>query len=194
MLLALTLNHADATVLQDLDFPALVSGSRLIFVGSVQSQRQEVQGNLVLTYVTFSVETTYKGDVTTPTLELSFVGGQGNTFNVQVQGQFIPPIGMRAVFFIEKPDRQQVNPLTGWQQGYFPLTKGPDGLDYLDMRLRPDLAIPGLVVDPLVTKMQGMGFSADAINAKVPRAYLFSLDDFRLAVIDELQAQGAATP
>lgn len=183
---------SNATVLQDLDFPALVAQSRLIFVGSVQSQREELQGELVTTYVTFQIETVFKGSVSTHTVELPFTGGQSGGVTTHISGQFIPPVGKRSVFFVANPDAKQINALSGWQQGYFPLVQGPDGADYLDMRQRPDLKIPGLIVDPLVAKMQGMGFSVDAIAGKVPRAYLFSLADFRDAIADELRQQGIA--
>jgi hypothetical protein len=61
------------------------------------------------------------------------------------------------------------------------------------MRQRPDFVVPGLEVDPLVSKMLGLGFSSDAIDDKIARAFLFPAADFRLAIID-VSARGGAAP
>ncbi len=191
--LLLATTNAGATVLQELSFDDLVAQSVFIFAGKVQSAREEQQGELVYTLVTFNVEQTFKGSAPTATIELRFIGGAANGHNVKVAGQFIPAAGARGVFFVESLDTKQINPLSGWQQGFFPLMQDASGADYLDMRQRPDLKIPGLEVDPLVGKMLAMGFSLEAIDAKVPRASLFSLDDFRAAIFDQLsRSQGAA--
>jgi len=153
-----------------------------------------LQGELVYTLVSFSVEQTLKGAAPQPTIELRFIGGSANGFNVKVEGQFVPTVGTRGVFFIADLNAKQVNPLTGWQQGFFPLMQDGSGTDYLDMRQRPDLKIPGLTVDPLVTKMLGMGFSSAAIDSKVQRAFLFSLDDFRTAILDQMSRAPGTVP
>jgi hypothetical protein len=185
---------ASATTLQDFSFDDLVAQSAFIFVGKVQSSREELQGELIYTLVSFSVEQTLKGAAPQPTIELRFIGGSANGFNIKVAGQFVPAVGARGVFFVADLNAKQVNPLSGWQQGFFPLMQDGNGADYLDMRQRPDLKIPGLTVDPLVSKMLAMGFSSEAIDAKVPRAFLFSLDDFRTAILDQMSRTAGTVP
>ncbi len=192
--LVLATMQGNATVLQDFSFEELVAKSAFIFAGKVVDSREELQGELVYTMVTFSVVETLKGQAPQPTIELRFVGGAASGFTVKVASQFIPAVGVRGIFFVESLDSKQVNPLTGWQQGYFPLMQDAAGVDYLDMRQRPDLKIPGLVVDPLVSKMLAMGFSSAAIDAKVPRAFLFSLADFRAAILDQTSRTQTAVP
>ena len=192
--LSLAAPLASATTLQDFSFDDLVAQSAFIFVGTVQSSREELQGELVYTLVSFSVEQTLKGTAPQSTVELRFIGGSANGFNVKVEGQFVPATGARGVFFVADLNAKQVNPFTGWQQGFFPLMQDGAGADYLDMRQRPDLKIPGLTVDPLVTKMLAMGFSSAAIDAKVPRAFLFSFDDFRTAILDQMSRARVAVP
>ena len=190
--LLLLTTTAKATVLEDFSFEQLVAQSSFIFVGTVQSSREQQQDELVYTLVSFTVEQTVKGASPAPTIELRFVGGAAKGVNLKVAGQFVPAVGARGVFFVANLDSKQINPLSGWQQGYFPLMQDASGADFLDMRLRPDLKIPGLEVDPLVSKMLTMGFSAQAIDAKVPRAFLFSLDDFRAAIVDQMRRPQAA--
>ncbi|MES2604335.1 MAG: hypothetical protein V4603_05320 [Pseudomonadota bacterium] len=180
-----------ATVLLELGFEELVAQSGFIFVGTAIDHRTAAQGEQLYTFVSFNVEEVVKGAAPADTVELRFLGGDAEDAGLKVEGQFIPDAGMRGVFFVTGLDELQVNPLTGWQQGYFPLVADDSGVDYLDMRQRPDLAIPGLEVEPLVSKMLGMGFSTEAIDAKFPKAFLFSLDDFRAAIVDEA-SRGAA--
>lgn len=179
-----------ATVLLQLGFEELVAQSGFIFAGTVIDHRTEVQGEQLYTFVSFAIDEVVKGVAPGDTVELRFLGGDVATAGMKVEGQFIPDAGARGVFFVAGLDEFQVNPLTGWQQGYFPLI-ADGGIDYLDMQQRPDLTVPGLEVEPLVSKMRGMGFSTEAIDEKFPKAFLFSWDDFRTAIADEV-IRGAA--
>jgi hypothetical protein len=192
LLLALCMNAlpVHATVLEELGFEQLVAQSELIFAGTVTRARTEVASGQTYTVVNFDVDEVWKG-VPTDAVELRFLGGDEASGGMVVQGQFIPEPGVRGTFFVASVTQRLVNPLTGWQQGYFPFMTDESGVDYLDMRQRPDLGIAGLAVEPLVEKMIGMGFSAEAINAKFPRAFLFPRRDFRDAVRDEI-ARGTA--
>lgn len=181
-----------ATVLQQLGFDELVAGSELIVTATVTGWRVETENGLQYTWVSFAVEDAVKGSVPEPVIELRFMGADLQGAPLHIEGQFIPVPGTRGVFFVASTGNTQVNPLTGWFQGYFPLMQDGGGDDYLDLRPRPDLEVPGLEIDPLVTKMQGLGFSDEAIDAKLPRAYLFPWQDFRAAIVDAGDSEGAA--
>lgn len=190
LLLSVLALPARATVLLELGFGQLVAQSEFIFVGTVTASRTEAQGEQLYTITSLTVDDAVKGAAPSATIELRFLGNDVDGDGMQVEGQFIPPVGAHGVFFVANLTDRLVNPLTGWQQGYFPLTSDENGVAFLDMRQRPDLAIPGLEVEPLVEKMRGIGFSAEAINEKFPRAFLFSLEDFRVAIIDESRRNG----
>jgi hypothetical protein len=186
-----------ATVLQQLGFEELVAGSELIITATVTGWRVEVAEGLQYTWVSFAAEDTLKGELPETGLELRFMGADLQGAPLHIEGQFIPVPGTRGVFFVADTANNQVNPLTGWFQGYFPLMQDGSGDDYLDLRPRPDLEVPGLEIDPLVGKMQGLGFSNEAIDAKLSRAYLFSWQDFRDAIVDVVGstvANGGAAP
>jgi len=197
LLLCVPVIGVRATVLQQLGFEELVAGSELIITATVTAWRGEVEDGLQYTWASFAAEDTVKGALPASGLELRFMGADLQGAPMHIEGQFIPVPGTRGVFFVADTGNNQVNPLTGWFQGFFPLMQDGSGEDYLDLRPRPDLEVPGLEIDPLVSKMQGLGFSEEAIDAKLPRAYLFSWQDFRDAIVDVVGttvANGGAAP
>jgi hypothetical protein len=188
----LLMGQAQATVLEELSFEALVAQSKAIVVGRVSDSRQEQLGDLIYTTITIEVADTVKGGAASP-IELRFVGGEYAGVTVEIEGQFIPAVQSYGVFFIADLASPMVNPLTGWYQGYFPLFTDASGIEYLDMRQRPDFVVPGLESNPLASKMQSLGFSQDAIARKVPERGVFRWSDFRAAIAGEVQrAVGSA--
>lgn len=177
-----------ATTVLELGFDALVAESAVIVRGEVVEQRAVFDGQLPHTVITVAVADTLKGSAPA-VLSLSFMGGEHDNVELSVAGQFVPPPGSRGVFFIDDLSTPLVNPLTGWHQGFFPLFTDALGDFYLDLRQRPDFHIPGLPSEPLVTKMQDLGFSAEAIERKAPALGLFAWPDFRAAIVAEVARQ-----
>src|SRR5690606_6090618 len=134
LLLCAPLLHA--TVVMELAFEELVAESAFIFTGEVLDVAVSSHNDLVYSTVTFAVEQQIKGRHSAPTLDLRFVGGIDDTRQLDVAGQFIPAVGDRGLYFVNAPDRHQVNPLTGWSQGYFPLLEKTNGT-WLDLRNHP---------------------------------------------------------
>ncbi len=174
-----------ATTVLELSFEELVAGSAVIVRGSVVGQRAVFDGQLPHTEVDVAVAETLKGRAPA-LLTLSFVGGEHEGVELSVAGQFVPPPGSIGVFFIDDLGTPLVNPLTGWHQGFFPLFTDPFGDTWLDLRQRPDFRIAGLPTEPLVAKMQDLGFSAAAIERRVPELGLFAWEDFRAALRAEI--------
>lgn len=175
-----------ATVIEWIGFEDLVAESELIFRGEAVESAVSKQGDLIYTTVTFNITETLKGESTNTTVALRFVGGTVGDDTVTVEGQFIPAVGDKGVYFVVSTQQAQVNPLSGWQQGFFPLLTNAQGGEYLDMRQRPDFVIPGIGDDPLVAKMQTLGFSAEEIEQRFPQALQFPWEDFRDAILAEV--------
>lgn len=123
-------------------------------------------------------------------LQLRFLGGQTAGLTVEVAGQQIPVAGDRGLFFISDPLSHQINPLTGWSQGWFPLLDAEDGRTYLDLRNHQDYALALGYPNPLAQKMQAVGFSRDQIQARVPGSLEFPLADFIAAITQIIELQG----
>ncbi|MES2626934.1 MAG: hypothetical protein V4628_16730 [Pseudomonadota bacterium] len=172
-----------ATVLEELTLEQLVADSKLIFEGKVLDVVVNTQDELVYSTVLFEVAKVHKGDgLVSDQVELRFLGGSDTSLIVEVEGQYVPAVGEHGLYFVTDPDNYQVNPLTGWGQGYFPVFTGEDGNAYLDLRNHPHYAFLDQGENPLMKKMQGMNFSKDAISAKFPKSEQFPLDDFLAAV------------
>jgi hypothetical protein len=176
-----------ATVIERVGFEELVAQSVLIFRGEALDAAVTQQGDLIYTTVTFSVHETLKGDAVDDTVALRFVGGAVGDRSVKVEGQFIPAVGDQGVYFVATTQQAQINPLSGWQQGYFPLLQNEQGEGYLDMRQRLDFIVPGINDNPLIDKMRNIGFSAEQIETRFPQALQFSWADFRAASLAEIE-------
>lgn len=182
-LLALTTPPLIATVLEELSLEQLVADSALIFEGDVLSVEVSTENEFVYSTVTFAVGTVHKGDnLVQDELALRFMGGSDASLTLEVEGQYVPVAGEHGLYFVSDPGNHQVNPLTGWGQGYFPIFTGDDGREYLNLRNHPHYAFLDEGENPLLKKMQGMNFSQDAIDAKFPRTEQFPLEDFVAAV------------
>ena len=103
-----------------ISFGDLASRSALIFEGQVVSSDVRKLGarNWIWTCLQFRVDSVLKG---TPqaTRELCFLGGTLGTETVRVSDMNHPALGERGIFFVERTDRMQANPLLGWDQGRF---------------------------------------------------------------------------
>lgn len=172
-----------ATVLEELTLEELVANSELIFEGTVLGVEVSTEGELVYSTVSFEIDTVHKGEgLVQDELELRFLGGSDGGRIVEVEGQYVPTAGEHGLYFVTDTDDYQVNPLTGWEQGYFPLFTGDDGNAYLDLRNHPHYAFLDEGENPLLQKMQGMHFPQDAIEARFPKSEQFPLEDFVTAV------------
>ena len=171
-----------ATVLDELTLEQLVADSALIFEGKVLSVEVSTENDFVYSTVLFEVDTIHKGDYAQDQLELRFLGGVDTTLALDVAGQYVPAAGEHGLYFVTDPNNEQVNPLTGWGQGYFPIFTGDDGIAYLDLRNHPHYALLDQGDNPLLKKMQDMNFSKEAIEAKFPKSQQYPLADFVAAV------------
>jgi hypothetical protein len=171
-----------ATVLEELSLEELVADSALVFEGQVLSVVVSTEDDLVYSTVTFQVDEIHKGQFDQQQLELRFLGGVDKTLELDVAGQYVPAAGEHGLYFVTDPANDQVNPLTGWGQGYFPVFTGDDGVSYLDLRNHPHYALLDDGGDPLMKKMQNLNFSEEAIEARFPKSRQYPLDDFIAAV------------
>jgi hypothetical protein len=182
ILLALVTAPLVATVLEELTLEQLVADSALIFEGKVLDVTISTEDDLVYSTVLFEVDKIHKGDFLADQLELRFLGGVDATLVLDVAGQYVPAVGEHGLYFVTDPDTYQVNPLTGWGQGYFPIFTGDDGIAYLDLRNHPHYALLDQGDNPLMKKMQAMNFSTEAITARFPKSRQYLLEDFVAAV------------
>lgn len=111
---------AQAATVRSFSMQELVDRSAVVFEGKVIGTRvvQGASPKEVRTLVTFEVLDSIKG-ASGQTVELSFFGGEINGRGVKVSDLYVPAFAERGVYFVERTDGKQLNPLYGWEQGHF---------------------------------------------------------------------------
>ncbi|MEM7432706.1 MAG: hypothetical protein AAF351_12340 [Pseudomonadota bacterium] len=132
---------ASAATVLELGTEDLVNQSELIIHGQVTDRWTEYddERDTVFTHVRIAVSDVVKGAVSSTHIELQFEGGTYGNRRVQVSGMNVPLLGEEGIYFVERPDRVQINPLYGWQQGHYVVRMAEDGQTPLVMTydLRP---------------------------------------------------------
>ena len=163
-----------ATVLQ-ITAREMLNQSELVFEGQVTGveSRMNPQATLIHTYVTFRIFDVIKGAWPDQTIELSFLGGTVDGRTLAVPGMQIPELADQGIYFVESPERDQVHPLYGWNQGHLRLSRSKGGtfnvltaksvpvigIDHVQERRSGEISrgvAVGLVVDPDASEEDGM--------------------------------------
>ena len=118
-----------ATSVLQVDVEQLLNDAAVIFEGEViaSEARWNADNTYVSTWVTFQVTDVIKGELPSATITQSFAGGTVGDTTLQVSGMVYPQLGEQGIYFIENPDRPQVNPIVGWSQGHFKVKKDKQG-------------------------------------------------------------------
>lgn len=119
--------HA-SSVLQ-VDMEQLLTDAAVIFEGEViaSEAKWNAEKTYVSTWVTFRVDDVLKGELPSATITQSFAGGTVGDTTLEVSDMVYPQVGEMGIYFIEDPERQQVNPMVGWGQGHFKVKKDQQG-------------------------------------------------------------------
>lgn len=133
-----------ATSVLQVDMGQLLDNAAVIFEGEViaSEAKWNTEKTYVSTWITFRVDDVLKGDLTSATIIQSFAGGTVGDATLAVSGMVYPQIGETGIYFIENPNRQQVNPIVGWSQGHFKVKKDKQGKER--MLTESDAPIQGL--------------------------------------------------
>ena len=175
-------------------FDELVRSSALVFHGRVLATRSRWLPAAVgiVTDVEFAVLETYAGDAP-GRLVLSFAGGELDGVGLRVHGLTMPSPGEEGVFFVERLDRPQVNPLYGWDQGHYRIRRDVDGVPRVfSTRGRP-LLRAGSAPSPADVRLStglpaGVEAGDDADHAGMPLA------EFREAIRQVALSAGREAP
>jgi hypothetical protein len=130
LLLSLWLPQAlHATSVLQVDMDQLLDDAAVIFEGEViaSEARWNADNTYISTWVTFRVDDVLKGKLPAATITQSFAGGTVGDTTLAVSGMVYPPVGETGIYFIENPERQQVNPMLGWSQGHFKVKQDSQG-------------------------------------------------------------------
>ncbi len=110
-----------ASTISSVSIAEATNQSALIFEGRVSASRvvRQPDSRVIHTLITFEVLDVLKGDFTDSNIELSFLGGSKGDITMHVADLNRPAMGERGIYFVENPNRNQVNPLYAWDQGHY---------------------------------------------------------------------------
>jgi hypothetical protein len=127
LFILLSTGQARATSILELDLDQVCQRAELIFEGIVVSRKTHLSptsGN-PFTYINFKIIDILKGTYTEPTIELAFMGGQKDGYDINIKGMRMPELGEHGIYFVESTSNEQVNPLIGWDQGHYLIFPDP---------------------------------------------------------------------
>jgi len=116
---------AGASSVRSMSLEEVAGHAGLIFEGRVIG-RQVVAGQgkrSIHTLVTFQVLDVIKGRSPGETLTLSFMGGDTGHRSLVVSDLRLPKVGEHGIYFVADPARRFINPLVGWHQGHYLVTR-----------------------------------------------------------------------
>ncbi len=116
---------ANASSIRQLHMDDMLKTAELIFEGQViKSEARWLENrSTIKTFVVFEISDVISGEYSERQLTLSFEGGTVDQDSVTISGTNIPNLGEKGIYFIEKLDRSFINPIVGWSQGHFLLSK-----------------------------------------------------------------------
>ena len=151
LLLSGTVLKGNATTLLEVTFDDTVAQSEFVFEGRVVATetRRSKPGAIPVTYITFEVLDVLKGSALWERVTLGFAGGTIDGRKVFVHGLRMPEMDERGIYFVETMDKELFNPLYGWHQGHFLVTR--------DASTGAEFVTPVLEGDALHTLSPGTG-------------------------------------
>ncbi len=122
--------YCHASSVRQVTIDEMLQQCQFVFEGKVLSlEAEENSQKRIHTYVTFKIQNIIKGEYSSDTITLSFLGGTVGDVTMSVSDMKFPQVGERGIYFVESLERSQVNPLYGWSQGHFLVQPDDTGTD-----------------------------------------------------------------
>lgn len=120
-----------ATTITAISIDQALAQSELVFEGIVTRKDSRINAKTgeIRTYVTFKITDFIKGKVSSPVIELSFLGGQVDNQVLKVGEMHLPRNGEKGIYFVESISTPQIHAFTGWSQGHFLVIKDQNGIE-----------------------------------------------------------------
>jgi hypothetical protein len=119
-LLLISISYGHATSVRQISMDEMLHDCQFVFEGTVLTLEAERNSQKrIHTYVMFEIQDIIKGEYSSSSITLSFLGGTVGDVTMGVSDMKIPQVGERGIYFVESLERSQVHPLYGWSQGHF---------------------------------------------------------------------------
>jgi hypothetical protein len=129
-LFLISISYGHATSVRQISMDEMLHDCQFVFEGTVLTlEAEENSQKRIHTYVTFEIQDIIKGEYSSNSITLSFLGGTVGDVTMGISDMKIPQVGERGIYFVESLERSQVHPLYGWSQGHFLVQPDDTGTD-----------------------------------------------------------------
>jgi hypothetical protein len=127
---------SQASVIRQVSLTEMLQASEFVFEGRVIAVESRFDANQagIHTRITFEVLDVVKGQHSGRYLELQFLGGTVGDVRLEVSDMHLAELWEKGFYFVESLQRQQVNPIYGWDQGHYLVKVGADNIERVTTR------------------------------------------------------------
>ena len=187
----LQISNLHASTILELSFADVVEDAELIFEGKVIAVEAREDLNGIHTYVNFEILDVVKGNYSSATLELRYLGGRVGKRQLQITDMDLPQKGESGFYFVESLQENLIHPLVGWGQGHYIVERDRNGRAYVtssQRRLIQSIDGSPQETDPN-TFSKGVAKGVTVMEMHLPDNAM-TIDGFKAAVRSSMADQG----
>jgi hypothetical protein len=168
--------YGHASSVRQVTMDEMLQQCQFVFEGKVLSlEAEENSQKRIHTYVAFEIQDIIKGEYSSDTITLSFLGGTVGDVTMGVSDMKFPQVGERGIYFVESLERSQVHPLYGWSQGHFLVQPDDKGTDRV--MTSSEQPVTGVMKDMPIEQMNSSQETVPLLSKGVARGITFALKD-----------------
>jgi len=165
-----------AASVRQVSMDEMLHACQFVFEGTVLTlEAEENSQKRIHTYVTFEIQDIIKGEYSSNSITLSFLGGTVGDVTMGVSDMKIPQVGERGIYFVESLERSQVHPLYGWSQGHFLIQPDDTGIDRV--MTNNEQPVTEVMKDTSVEQMNSSQTTVPSLSKGVVRGVTLALKD-----------------
>ena len=175
-LFLIPISYGHAASVRQVTMDEMLQQCQFVFEGKVSAlEAEENSQKRIHTYVTFEIQDIIKGEYSSDTITLSFLGGTVGDVTMGVSDMNVPQVGERGIYFVESLEKSQVHPLYGWSQGHFLVQPDDTGTDRV--MTSSEQPVTGVMKDMSIEQMNSSQETALLLSKGVARGVTFALKD-----------------
>ncbi|MBC8554128.1 MAG: hypothetical protein H8D23_31345 [Candidatus Brocadiales bacterium] len=168
--------YGHAASVRQVTMDEMLQQCQFVFEGKVLAlEAKENSQKRIHTYVTFKIQDIIKGEYSSETIILSFLGGTVGDVTMGVSDMKVPQVGEHGIYFVESLEKSQVHPLYGWSQGHFLVQSDNTGIDRVMTSNKQ--AVTGVMKDMSVQQMNSSQKTVPLLNKGVASGVTVALKD-----------------
>jgi hypothetical protein len=166
------------STIKQLSVGEMLRTCELVFEGQVISVYAQLEGNRgdIVSHVTFQIKEVLKGQSSGRYLELTFLGGTVRDRSLVVEDLHLPELNEHGIYFVRSTREKLMNPLCGWDQGHFLVTRDAGNAERIKTRIGKEVAD---VTEGTPAQIEVSAGIATGISTAASPTRRMSADDFK---------------